>query len=70
MPVEWAESDPKYIQDSNEVRLRSFTTQIHKVDTMVRGVAMHRTIMTRTFVGYFYSSPLITRSGGVQELQE
>ncbi len=41
MPVEWAESDPKYIQDSNEVRLRSFTTQIHKVDTMVRGVAMH-----------------------------
>eukprot|EP01084_Bolivina_argentea_P065957 120237_1 len=35
VPVEWAESDPKYIQDSNEVRLRSFTTQIHKVDTMV-----------------------------------
>lgn len=29
------ESDPKYITDSAEVRLRSFTTTVHKVDTMV-----------------------------------
>jgi mitotic spindle assembly checkpoint protein MAD2 len=36
VPKEWSESDPKYIQDSQEVRLRSFTTKVHKVDTMVR----------------------------------
>lgn len=31
VPVAWEESDPKYIQTSTEVRLRSFTTTIHKV---------------------------------------
>ena len=35
VPKTWEESDPKYIQNSTEVRLRSFTTRVHKVDTMV-----------------------------------
>jgi mitotic spindle assembly checkpoint protein MAD2 len=35
VPVEWEESDPKYIAQSSEVKLRSFTTSVHKVDTMV-----------------------------------
>lgn len=35
VPQQWEESDPKYITDSAEVRLRSFTTTVHKVDTMV-----------------------------------
>ncbi len=35
VPQSWEESDPKYITNSQEVRLRSFTTKIHKVDTLV-----------------------------------
>ena len=35
VPRTWEESDPRYIANSNEVRLRSFTTKVHKVDTMV-----------------------------------
>lgn len=35
VPRTWEESDPKYIADSEEVRLRSFTTKVHKVDAMV-----------------------------------
>jgi mitotic spindle assembly checkpoint protein MAD2 len=35
VPELWEESDPKYITKSNEVRLRSFTTKIHKVETSV-----------------------------------
>ena len=31
----WEESDPRYIANSDEVKLRSFTTKVHKVDTMV-----------------------------------
>ena len=31
VPAAWEESDPKYIASSAEVRLRSFTTTIHKV---------------------------------------
>ena len=31
VPVAWEESDPRYISTSAEVRLRSFTTSIHKV---------------------------------------
>ncbi len=31
VPTAWEESDPKYIAKSAEVRLRSFTTSIHKV---------------------------------------
>lgn len=34
-PESWEESDPRYIAQSNEVRLRSFTTKIHKVQTSV-----------------------------------
>lgn len=35
VPRTWEESDPRYIQKSAEVRLRSFTTKVHKVDAMV-----------------------------------
>lgn len=35
VPLKWEESDPKYINNSAEVRLRSFTTKVHKVDTLV-----------------------------------
>eukprot|EP01080_Neovahlkampfia_damariscottae_P010621 gene10621-3244_t len=35
MPKTWEESEPKYISNSSEVRLRSFTTSIHKVDSLV-----------------------------------
>ncbi|TYZ62029.1 hypothetical protein PybrP1_011531 [[Pythium] brassicae (nom. inval.)] len=35
VPALWEESDPRFIKDSTEVRLRSFTTKIHKIDTMV-----------------------------------
>jgi len=35
VPVEWEDSDPRYITDSSEVRLRSFTTKVHKVDAVV-----------------------------------
>ena len=34
-PKTWEESDPRFVQNSQEVRLRSFTTTIHKVDTSV-----------------------------------
>jgi mitotic spindle assembly checkpoint protein MAD2 len=35
VPHEWEETDAKLIVDAQEVRLRSFTTKIHKVDSMV-----------------------------------
>ncbi|CEO95551.1 HORMA domain-containing protein [Plasmodiophora brassicae] len=35
VPKSWEESDPKYISNSAEVKLRSFTTKIHRVDAMV-----------------------------------
>lgn len=35
VPRSWEETDPKYITNSEEVRLRSFTTKVHKVDAMV-----------------------------------
>lgn len=35
VPNAWEESDPKYISNSEQVRLRSFTTKVHKVDAMV-----------------------------------
>jgi len=34
-PEKWADSDPCYILNSAEVKLRSFTTSLHKVDSMV-----------------------------------
>jgi len=35
VPQTWEESDPKYINNQQEVRLRSFSTKIHKVDALV-----------------------------------
>lgn len=35
VPVKWEDSDPCYIMNSQEVKLRSFTTTVHKVDSMV-----------------------------------
>lgn len=35
VPQKWEDSDPRYIMDSQEVKLRSFTTSVHKVDSMV-----------------------------------
>ena len=34
-PTKWEDSDPCYILNSAEVKLRSFTTSIHQVDSMV-----------------------------------
>jgi mitotic spindle assembly checkpoint protein MAD2 len=34
-PEKWADSDPCYILNSSEVKLRSFTTTVHKVDSLV-----------------------------------
>lgn len=34
-PEKWADSDPCYILNSAEVKLRSFTTTVHKVESMV-----------------------------------
>mmetsp|Transcript_36879 Transcript_36879/g.90750 ORF Transcript_36879/g.90750 Transcript_36879/m.90750 type:complete len:206 (+) Transcript_36879:78-695(+) len=35
VPQAWEESEPKYINNQQEVRLRSFSTSVHKVDAMV-----------------------------------
>ena len=35
VPRTWEESDPRYISNSDEVKLRSFTTKIHRVDASV-----------------------------------
>jgi len=35
VPKLWNDSDPCYIMNSQEVKLRSFTTSVHKVDSMV-----------------------------------
>ncbi|XP_050390615.1 mitotic spindle assembly checkpoint protein MAD2A [Patella vulgata] len=35
VPESWGESGPHFVVNSDEVRLRSFTTTIHKVDAMV-----------------------------------
>ena len=35
VPKAWEESDPRYIANSDEVRLRSFTTKVHRVDASV-----------------------------------
>jgi mitotic spindle assembly checkpoint protein MAD2 len=35
VPEKWQDSDPCYILNSAEVKLRSFTTTVHKVDSMV-----------------------------------
>jgi len=35
VPDTWGETGPQFIANSEEVKLRSFNTLIHKVDTMV-----------------------------------
>mmetsp|Transcript_21024 Transcript_21024/g.37718 ORF Transcript_21024/g.37718 Transcript_21024/m.37718 type:complete len:229 (+) Transcript_21024:51-737(+) len=35
VPKKWEDSDPRYIMNSQEVKLRSFTTSFHQVDSMV-----------------------------------
>ena len=35
IPDSWEESQARIIANSQEVRLRSFSTTVHKVDTMV-----------------------------------
>lgn len=35
LPAKWEDSDPCYIMNSQEVKLRSFTTSVHQVDSMV-----------------------------------
>ena len=35
VPKAWEESDPKLIVESDEVKLRSFTTKVHRVDASV-----------------------------------
>ena len=35
VPELWKETHPMYVTDAEEIKLRSFSTRIHKVDTMV-----------------------------------
>eukprot|EP00979_Chaetoceros_neogracilis_P002261 scaffold395_cov265-Chaetoceros_neogracile.AAC.5 len=35
VPKKWEDSDPQYIMNSQEVKLRSFTTSVHKVESLV-----------------------------------
>uniref|UniRef100_A0A7S3NK88 HORMA domain-containing protein n=1 Tax=Aureoumbra lagunensis TaxID=44058 RepID=A0A7S3NK88_9STRA len=35
VPGTWEDTDPRYIPNANEVKLRSFTTKIHNIDTAV-----------------------------------
>jgi len=35
VPTTWEDSDPKYITNAEEVKLRSFTTSIHQVEAAV-----------------------------------
>lgn len=35
VPEKWEESGPQFITNSEQVRLRSFTTTIHKVNSLV-----------------------------------
>lgn len=35
VPVTWEDSDPCFIASAEDVKLRSFNTTVHKVDTMV-----------------------------------
>ena len=35
VPQSWEDSDPRYLEDSAEVMLRSFSTKVHRVESMV-----------------------------------
>jgi hypothetical protein len=62
VPALWEESDPRYIKDSAEVRLRSFSTK-------VRGRTKPRTQLTACPDGdnYSYADSQGRHHGGVQE---
>ncbi len=34
-PSGWEESDPRYIVNADEVKLRSFSTKVHRIDACV-----------------------------------
>jgi mitotic spindle assembly checkpoint protein MAD2 len=35
VPAAWVDSDPHNVKNAQQVKLRSFNTTVHKVDTMV-----------------------------------
>ncbi|OMJ29734.1 Mitotic spindle checkpoint component mad2 [Smittium culicis] len=35
VPTTWIDSDPHHVKNSEQVRLRSFSTTVHRVDAMV-----------------------------------
>jgi mitotic spindle assembly checkpoint protein MAD2 len=35
VPSTWEDSDPRYIQNAEEVKLRSLSTKVHKINTSV-----------------------------------
>eukprot|EP00887_Chlorella_sp_A99_P006779 scaffold2.g6779.t1 len=35
VPFEWEESDPRYIRDAADVKLRSFSTRVHNIEALV-----------------------------------
>eukprot|EP00794_Sanderia_malayensis_P017587 gene17587-19340_t len=35
VPVQWEESDPHFIAKSTEIRMKNFSTGVHKVDAMI-----------------------------------
>jgi len=35
VPFEWEESDPRYITSAANVKLRSFSTNVHSVEALV-----------------------------------
>ena len=40
VPSEWEESDPRMVANSAEVRLRSFSTRVHKVWSSLHGLGV------------------------------
>ncbi|THV63907.1 mitotic spindle checkpoint component mad2 [Aureobasidium pullulans] len=42
VPLEWGDSDAKDIQDAEKVQLRSFSTNNHKVDTLIGGMNVEK----------------------------
>lgn len=35
VPFEWEESDPRYITNAADVKLRSFSTKVHNIEALV-----------------------------------
>jgi mitotic spindle assembly checkpoint protein MAD2 len=58
VPLEWGDSDAKDIQDAEKVQLRSFSTNNHKVDTLVSyryGTLPPSTVLSNIFFFFFYT---------------